>query len=390
MKYFCYQTGNNDCGFASLKMLLANLYHNPNYLYLARKYHDQQYSIFELEQIAKTNGLKLKAYRYENNVKYKNLPKIFLASFKGTKNFHLVLVKKVAGLFYIYDPYQGKYFLTKKKFFLRFTFLTLEVASYNKQKYIAKELPKLKPIYHFLVIFSELLATLSLIASFITFPFAIIYLPFIFLSLFAILEITLGQIIVSSLKAFDRRYLSLLTNKKITKDNYRLFQNYKSKLYLTPRRLFSSLFIILLLGISLMIFNYLYVSGIAIIFLLNVLEYLFITPTLKKYQHHIEFLENDLFSSKKKAAISFIESLHFKSYRYINYLNVIKYLKIFLIFIVAIILSILIDSLSMTNFFFLFFTLFYLNSHLKIAFDFEKDYQTYLKEKMLFYEIFIC
>lgn len=390
MKYFCYQTGINDCGFASLKMLLANLYHNSHYLYLGRYHHKEQYSLFELEEIAKEHGLKLKSYRYENNTKYHQLPKMFLASFKGEKNYHLVLVKKVMGLFLVFDPNQGKYYLSRRKFFRRFAYLTLEVISYNKQNYRAKALPKIKPLFQILIMVDEFLATLTLIAAFFTFPYAPIYLPFIFLALFAILEIILGQIILSSLKTFDRQYLTLLNQKKITKEHYHLFQNYKSKLYLSPRQLFSSLLIILLVGATLMLFNYLYVIGNAIIFLINVLEYLFITPLLKKQEYCISLLENDLFASNKKQTLSFIESLHLKSYRYINYLNVTKYFKIFLIFILALILSLLLDALSMTNFFFLFFSLFYLNSHFKTAFDFEKDYQVFLKEKMLFYETFIA
>ena len=93
---FIYQGNNFDCGYASLKMLLANVHNDKNYLYLSNEKKDESYSLSDLVNIGKKYGVNLigKEMDYE----------FFLSKVKQKKKF-LVFVS-----------------ITTKNFFFCFTF----------------------------------------------------------------------------------------------------------------------------------------------------------------------------------------------------------------------------------------------------------------------------
>ena len=53
MKYFIYQGNDHDCGFAALKMLLANLAKDKSYLYIPKPAKREYYTLEDLNDIAK-------------------------------------------------------------------------------------------------------------------------------------------------------------------------------------------------------------------------------------------------------------------------------------------------------------------------------------------------
>jgi hypothetical protein len=55
--FYISQMKQDDCGFASLKMLLANIYKNEDYLYLKQTEEHGPYNYFELIDIEKDYGL---------------------------------------------------------------------------------------------------------------------------------------------------------------------------------------------------------------------------------------------------------------------------------------------------------------------------------------------
>ena len=54
--FYISQLNQSDCGFASLKMLLANVLKNEDYLYLKQDEEHGPYNYFELIQIASDYG----------------------------------------------------------------------------------------------------------------------------------------------------------------------------------------------------------------------------------------------------------------------------------------------------------------------------------------------
>jgi predicted double-glycine peptidase len=117
MRNFILQSGEYDCGFACLKMLLSTLHHNEKYLYLTET-KKEAYSMLDLKNIALEYGLKLKGVQVESLVELKN--SICLLSINGIN--HYVLVKKITKAKIIfYDPSYGKKILSKSEFENLFT-----------------------------------------------------------------------------------------------------------------------------------------------------------------------------------------------------------------------------------------------------------------------------
>lgn len=117
--YYIHQTRKDDCGFASLKMLLATLNKDNKFLYLKEVKTSGSYSFKEISLLAKEHNVSLTGYRVKNLSCLKKLNKSklpFLLTIKSGKGKHLVLARKVMGnLFFIKDPALGTYFIFKNK-----------------------------------------------------------------------------------------------------------------------------------------------------------------------------------------------------------------------------------------------------------------------------------
>ena len=64
--YYIQQTRKDDCGYASLKMLLASLNKDKNYLFLQEEKEKGSYSYLELVTIAKQHDVELNGYRIDS------------------------------------------------------------------------------------------------------------------------------------------------------------------------------------------------------------------------------------------------------------------------------------------------------------------------------------
>ena len=65
MYYFINQIKKKDCAFASLKILLANVYKKKDFLYVIQDKDDKSYSLKEIINEAKKYGVVLKGYKLE-------------------------------------------------------------------------------------------------------------------------------------------------------------------------------------------------------------------------------------------------------------------------------------------------------------------------------------
>lgn len=107
MKYHCLQIKNNDCGFACLKMLLANFHHDQNYLFLKQNLKFNEYSFLDLKKIAKKNYVDLKGYQINDLLLIKKFPCIGLIKLNNLH--HYVLIEKITKNFvYYFDPSNGE------------------------------------------------------------------------------------------------------------------------------------------------------------------------------------------------------------------------------------------------------------------------------------------
>ena len=64
--FYISQLNESDCGFASLKMLLANLYQERDYLFIKQDEEHGPYSYFDLIKIAQNYNVTLEGFKFKN------------------------------------------------------------------------------------------------------------------------------------------------------------------------------------------------------------------------------------------------------------------------------------------------------------------------------------
>ena len=117
--FYIPQVQKDDCGFACLKMVLANINKDKNYLFMQQKEEHGAYSYSDLMKLAKKEGVNLEALKITEKSELNNCTSFpFIASValkNGAK--HAVVVTKVRWKrVYLLDPSRGKYSLPINKF----------------------------------------------------------------------------------------------------------------------------------------------------------------------------------------------------------------------------------------------------------------------------------
>ena len=255
MKYFTYQGSNHDCGFASLKMLLANLSNNKDYLHLKKEGRKDNYSFLDLIKIGNEHGLTLKAYKYATS-EVNEIKTPFLALIDEN---HLVLVKEnKRGKYLIYDPGKGIYKMKHSEFDQVWTGKTLEVVDYVKQDYHQKA-NRIMPIKTNLI--SLGISIVSLAAILVGFFFvkedAYFFIPIICLAVFSISELVDNWYLIKELNFFDKKYIPLFFEYKEDdiKKQYQDYVKFKSDYFAYGRKFYSACIISALIIVVLVINN---------------------------------------------------------------------------------------------------------------------------------------
>ena len=134
--FYIQQESEHDCLFTCIKILLANLNKDSNYLYLASPFNlKENVSLLKGKEEAKKYHLTLGAYKVEDKDNLSNKDKLpFIAVIEDNKRKHAIVVYKVTNKnVYSIDPAIGK----RKIDFDTFTeFWTGEMLSYeDHEKY---------------------------------------------------------------------------------------------------------------------------------------------------------------------------------------------------------------------------------------------------------------
>ena len=118
MNYYIRQLGECDCGIASLKMLLANVYQNKDFLFYPQKNFNESYTLAELMKIARNEGVDLSAYRViDKNEIYKLKNKQLLVILDEKSSLHACHVKKInRQSIVLNDPKRGTIKIKMKEF----------------------------------------------------------------------------------------------------------------------------------------------------------------------------------------------------------------------------------------------------------------------------------
>lgn len=236
MNYFCYQGNDHDCGFASLKMLLASLSHNHHYLNLKKKTKKEAYTFSDLVQIAAENGIKLNGW----NIRFDELSEIKLPCLVLLKGNHLVLLKKISKKkVHFNDPGKGKITMSHEDFAKIFEEKAL-IADGKEKPFLCREKnPKIVPIKY--TISHLLIGVISSALLMLDFYFMKdhenIVFVIVFLGLFILAELVENWYMFKIINYFDNQYLSKFFARNIDKnpENYQKYLNLKTS-YFSSRK----------------------------------------------------------------------------------------------------------------------------------------------------------
>ena len=291
MAYICYQGNDHDCGFAAMKMLLANKTHNKSYLFIKKPKKKKSFTFHDLSVIAKGYGFTLSGFEIPTE-DYRDIPKGSVVLFKDNHSVYLKKVGKRKATYY--DPNIGKVSIPNKEFEKKWTGLVLECANAQRAKPLKLKKDRMTPLWmdiiHYLmlaVVFASLMAGFYLINDSTNIIFTMG-----FLLLFAITELVENWYILKELKYFDKKFLvnffSRRSNRSI--ERYRYYWDYKKNYFIVAKLLISNMIMILVFSILLCINDYRNVFVFLILLL-------------------VKMIDNILFSKKEKEKIREIEGI---------------------------------------------------------------------------------
>ena len=241
--FYIQQTHENGCGFACLKMMLANIRKDKRFLFLPEK-EEKTYNYKELIGIAKQHGLKLSGFKVESKMevtKQKIFPLILrISPEEGV--YHAILLTKIKhGIVHYLDPAEGPLTMALHKFVKVWdgTGLLIEEDNGGPFGYIIEEPNQNKNylISSVIQIVSGIFCVLGI--YFVNRNINIVF-PVSFLSAFIITEMVLKIFLFKTMKEKDNFYTKDL---KIDKSKFGLFfeqlEKYKTLSSVNPVNFFT-------------------------------------------------------------------------------------------------------------------------------------------------------
>lgn len=342
--YYISQIQKDDCGFACLKIVLANLNKDKNYLFLPQDEKHGYYSFSDLKRIGERHGLTFKAVRAterESIMKETKFPLIVVTLAKnGAK--HAVVVTKAKGkrISYI-DPKIGTINTSLNVFLGIWDGTALIIENFRKTKCGEVMVEPIKKSTHFgLTLLQMMVGVLAVIGVYFIKDGTPIYYPVIFFGLAILLELFLKMMIYHVMKKLDS-YFFREDNLPSSgyKDYLYRYENYKRLALSSPM----NYVLILVFTLALVVVSLLNdMRNILLIFvpiLLCFTRHLYVKPVLKRKRSQIAELEENLDNIKNVQALKqTVKTIHDKAYLY-GYLDMVcRYVFIGIIIAVTLLL----------------------------------------------------
>ena len=392
----CYikQLRENDCAFASLKMLLAYYSKNKEYLYLEQDLDADNYNLWDIISIAKKYGVEIQGVKITSKVDNFNLDfQPFLALLEDETNgtTHLVFVRKIKKKrLLIYDPKNGKYWLNLKKFYKRFSRIYLRVISYNPSYYKSDSDKFIKKKG---IIFGNILKAFSSILLVVGFYFVkedtYFIVPLAFVVGFVILSLISNLVIKRSSYKFDKDITSRVysrENKNFPRKYEELLQ-YKTMIFTSSSELLTNLLMIGFLIVVTCINDFKNMIFISALIIFALLDYFIFKRIKTKCANRMERYEEKL----SKHGISeqdfkfYFTVLNKETNKFSTLLLVRKYFVGFFIFALVFVLMAIskIISLNYLIFNFLIYDLIFQYFHRVISYEETNEQFKLLKAKFV-------
>ena len=320
--FYIPQTQKDDCGFTCLKMMLATINKDKNYLFLPQKEEHGFYSYSDLMDIAKGYGLNLEAVRATERETLSSCKKLPLIATITLNNgaLHAVLVTKVNEKKITYlDPKRGKVVMRLSEFQNIWDGTCLLIESFEPKKcaYKIKD-PLTTSNKVFLGIVQFIVGLFAVFGVYFIKDDTPIYIPAIFLSLAIVTELIVKALSFSTMKKLDDYYFSegVLPNGKFR--NYiEKYERYK-RLALTSPMIYILLLVFALAMVTIILLNDMKNAFLVIVPLLMAgIDTLIVEPVIRKKKSEISELEEDLDNAKNAEQLrAKIKVVHSKAYSY--------------------------------------------------------------------------
>ena len=363
--FTCYQGNSSDCGFASLKMLLANKSKNKSYLFISKPVKKKEYTFSDIMRIARSYGFVLSAY----SMPREDIKEIEKDSLALINEKHLVYIKRVGKKRIIYfDPAIGKVSVSHKKFKQIWTGYVIECVNTLDARPITNEKPKISSIwvemFHYLivgVIFASLMIGFYLIKD-----DSSIILTMGFLLLFAIAELVENWYIIKQLKLFDKRFMDKFFSRKCNQNlaKYKTYVDYRSNYFIVFKVLISNLIVITVFSALLCINDYRNVFAFLILLLIKALDINLSGKSDKDNIKNIDEAESSAFESGSQC-LTKIKKANDLANRFALKVSLKKVIYLFICVCLALAMMVVSGVIS-TNFMIFHFGIYFLMSE---AFD---------------------
>lgn len=303
MKYFIFQGNDHDCGFTSLKMLMAHLKKDKSFLYIERCKKKTPFSVADICKEASMHGLKLESYscddEYYNKLKTPSLTLI--------RNNHVVMVKKVTNKKITYlDPEFGEVKVKKEEFLAIWCKIVIEVIAYNHMPDLPRKRRSIiSPVLRFFEAFISVFSAAILIATFYLLNnegnavFSII-----FLLLFLSAQLVENIIIHKEINFFDNTYIEPYFSRRENQNklSYLEFIGFKQNFFTNSRGLLSSVLVAFMITFLLCFNDFRNVFVLLSLILIKMLEMLLSSKSEDKKRYQIERYEEQCFKSKEQCS----------------------------------------------------------------------------------------
>lgn len=374
--FYIQQTNENGCGFACLKILLANIRHDKRYLFLPEKEEGKSYSYKELIELGNQNGCHLRGFRVDHKeeiVKHKVLPIIVSLTLKEG-SYHAVLVHKInKKRVYILDPDSGSYSLPIGKFLALWdgTCLSIESDDGAGFTYDVSD-PKKKSSYVLTAIAQIISGIFCILGVYFINKKVDIVIPIFFFSLFIITELLLKTILFRTMNDTDSHFLKDLS---IKKEQFQTFferlENYK-KLSLVNPISFGTTLVVSIFIIFIVVMNNIWnVLLVLTPICLSLLDVFFIAPSRNKKERIVAIKERELVNSEDvNEYISKMNSIHKNSYKIAKDELGKRYIYIFIMMVMSLLVVAINNEFILSQVMFFLFVQIMLNEYLVKLFSF--------------------
>ncbi len=382
-KYFCYQGNDHDCGFASLKMLLATINKNKSFLRLRNPFKNQSYSFSNLIDIALQYGVTMSGYKCVN----KDIDAIKPVSLALIDSNHLVLVNKLTTKFiYVNDPDKGKLKLRLNEFKSRWSGELLEVDSFIPYYLSIPKITIISPISNVISYFLSTLGVASLVIGlYFVKSDSFIFIPLILLTIFMIIELVENWYLIKIINNFDNRYIPLYFNSENScQESYKTYSNFKANYFSIYRKLFATFLLSAIIVVSLIINDAHNCVMILSLLLIIIIEKMLFYKRDCKKKIEITHLESLALTDPNSNPINDIKNICSKSSKFALNFSIRKCINTFIVLIICFLLMLFAGEVS-TNYILFHFGLYYiLLTNLNILLDADWTLSDFNKDKARF------